>query len=97
MRISFVAVEYPDDLVLAVRGLDVNTVEFVAFALLVALALKEFHNLNFFLEKHGEEPLEDLEVGLVAQDVLCGPVESDKAVVGVHKKSFFTPQRYVIF
>ena len=73
-----------DDLAEAVLGLDVDAVELVLFVLLVALAFEEFGDGDVLAEDGGDEPLEDGEVGLVAEDVLGGPVETDD-IVCVHR------------
>ena len=43
---------HQDDFALAVARLDVDAVELVALVLLVALALKDFHNLDFLANEH---------------------------------------------
>ena len=48
---------------------------------LLFFALQQLHYFHPLLQQHREEPLEHAEVGLVAQDVLCSPVEPD--VMGV--------------
>ena len=72
---------HENDLAVAVLRLDVHTVELVVLVLLVAFALQQLHDFHPLLKQHREEPLEHAEVGLVAQDVFCSPVEPD--VMGV--------------
>ena len=55
-----------DDFILAVACLDVHTVEFVIFTLLVALAFQYLDDADRLAQQHGEETFEHAEVGLVA-------------------------------
>ena len=80
-----------DDLALAVAGLDIHPVELVTLRELVALALQQFHDGDGLTQEHGEETLQHAEVGLLAQQALDGPVETDISVCQfTHSKSFVT-------
>ena len=71
-----------NDFALGVSGLNVHTVEFVVFNLLVALAFQNLDNRHFLVQQHGHETFEHPEVGFVAQHALGSPVESD---IFIHK------------
>ena len=73
-----------DQVALAVLGLDVDAVEPVGVRLLVRLALEQLHDVDLLVEEHGDEALEDAEIGLVAEDMLYGPVKPDISVVLLH-------------
>ena len=73
-----------DQVALAVLGLDVDAVEPVGVRLLVRLALEQLHDVDLLIEEHGDEALEDAEIGLVAEDMLYGPVKPDISVVLLH-------------
>ena len=80
-----------DDLALAVAGLDIHPVELVTLRELVALALQQFHDGDGLTQEHGEETFQHAEVGLLAQQALDGPVETDISVCQfTHSKSFVT-------
>ena len=55
-----------DDFVLTVARFDVHAVEFVVFALLVALAFQYLDDADRLAQQHGEETFEHAEVGFVA-------------------------------
>ena len=55
-----------DDFILTIARLDVHTVEFVVFTLLVALAFQYLDDADRLAQQHGEETFEHAEVGLVA-------------------------------
>ncbi len=65
-----------NDFVLTVAGLDVHTVEFIAFTLLVTLAFQYLHDMDGFAQQHGKETFENTEVGLVAQQSFHRPVKT---------------------
>ena len=67
---------HDDDLILAVLGLDVNTVELVVRVFLVAFAFQNFNDMDWLAEEHRYQSLKHTEIGLVAQHPLCSPVES---------------------
>ena len=72
-------------------GLDIHSVELVTLRELVALALQQFHDGDRFAKEYGEETLQHAEVGLLAQQALDGPVETDISVCQfTHSKSFVT-------
>ena len=64
----------------------VHTVLLVVFVLLVALALQQFLYLDRLVQQRGEQPLQHAEVGLVAQQALHRPIETDKLL---HHSTFF--------
>ena len=59
-----------DDFILAVARLDVHTVEFVVFTLLIALAFQYLDDADRLAQQHGEETFEHAEVGFVAQQAV---------------------------
>ena len=67
---------HDDNLPLGVGGLDVHSVELVVLCLLVALALEYLHDFHLLADEHGEESLQHVEVGLLAEQPLYGPVEA---------------------
>ena len=69
---------------LAVLGLDIHAVELVVFRLLVRLALEELDNLHVLFQKHGNQSLEDSEVGLVPEHVFHRPVKPNICIVLLH-------------
>ena len=70
-----------DDLALAVERLDVDAVELVVRSFLVALAFEDFDNLDLFAQHDGQETVEHIEIGLLAQQTLDGPVEANIPVL----------------
>ena len=70
-----------DDFAFAVQGFDVDAVELVIGAFLVAFAFEDFDDLDFFVQHHGQETVEHIEIGLLAQQTLDGPVEANIPVL----------------
>lgn len=75
-----------DDLAEGVLGLDIDAVELVVLVAFVALAFEYFGDGDVLVEDGGDESLQDGEVGLVAEDVLGGPVETDDIVRSYHNE-----------
>ena len=51
----------------------------------VGLAFQYFVDNDWLAQEHGDETLEHLLVGLVAQDALDGPVEANVSAVFCHR------------
>ena len=86
---------HQDNLTLGVLGLYVHTVILVVLRLLVRLGVEQLYDGNLFFHQHGDKPLEDGEVGLVAKHVLRGPVKADISVLSHRQQLFFATK--VIF
>ena len=56
---------------------DVHAIELVVAVLGVAFAFEKLDDGEFATDERGDEPFKHLMVGLVAQEALHGPVESD--------------------
>ena len=67
---------YDDNIALAVFGLDIHAVELIIFSLLVAFTFQDLNDFDRFTNEHGEEPLKDIEVGLLSQQAFDSPVEA---------------------
>ena len=67
-----------------VLGQDIHTVAFAVLAVLVAFALQQTVNLDVVIQQCGEKALQHSEVGLVAQQALQCPVETDVCTFLVH-------------
>ncbi len=65
-----------NDFALAVACLDVHAVELVVGIFLVSLAFENFHDFYFLAEKHGEKSFQYVEVRLLPQQPLHGPVKA---------------------
>ena len=70
-----------DDFALAIQGFDIDAVELVVGAFLVAFTFEDFNDLNFFVQHDGQETVEHIEIGLLAQQTLDGPVEANIPVL----------------
>lgn len=70
-----------DDFAFTVQGFDVDAVELVVGAFLVAFAFEDFDDLDFFVQHDGQETVEHIEIGLLAQQTLNGPIEANIPVL----------------
>ena len=70
-----------DDLAFAVQSFDIYTVELVAGTFLVAFAFEDFKDTNLFPEHDCQETVKHIEVGLLAQQTLDSPIETDIPVL----------------
>ena len=70
-----------DDFVFAVLCFDVDTVELVVGTLLIPFAFEDFKDSDLFPEHDGQETVEHTEVGLLAQQALDCPIETDIPVL----------------
>ena len=66
-----------DELATAVACHDIDAVVLVVDVILVALAFEDLLNFNLFADEDGHEAFQHVEIGLVAQHALGGPVKTD--------------------
>ena len=75
-----------DNLALAIQGLDVHSIELVVGGQLVPLALQQLHDRDFLAQEYGEETLQHVEIRLLPEQALDGPVETDVSVLHLFHK-----------
>jgi hypothetical protein len=78
VELSLVLNFYDDDLAGPVFYLEVNPVEFVSLAFLVAFAFQYFEDNEVFTQKFTQKTFEYLKVGFAAQKAFHGPVKGDQ-------------------
>ena len=70
-----------DDLAFAVERLDVNAIELIVSAFLIALAFEDFHDFDLFTQHNSQETVEHVKVSLLAQQTLDSPIEPNIPVL----------------
>ena len=81
--VQFACVLYldKDDFAFAVQGFDVDTIELVVGAFLIAFAFEDFDDPDFFVQHDSQETVEHIEIGLLPQQTLNGPIEANIPVL----------------